>query len=74
MLSSVLYVLHCFRKRYYYSQWFLNFLEVPIPASFMRTFTEPFIEIQNIFVNKLEPKAGVPKSFERRAALHFFEL
>ena len=32
-----------------------------------------FVEIQNISVYKLEPKAGAPKDFERRAVLHFFK-
>ena len=39
-------------------QWFLNLLEVPNPASFMRAFTELFVKIQNISVNKLEPKVN----------------
>ena len=39
-------------------QWFLNLLEVPNPASFMRSFTEPFVEIENISANKLEPKVN----------------
>ena len=33
-------------------------LEVPNPASFMRAFTEPFVKIQIISVNKLEPKVN----------------
>ena len=33
-------------------------MEVPNLASFMRVFTEPFVEIQNISVNKLEPKVN----------------
>ena len=40
------------------ARWFLNFLEVPNPASFMRAFTEPFVEIQNTSVNKLEPRVN----------------
>ena len=52
-------------------QWFLNLLEVPNPASFLRAFTKPFVEIQNISVNKLEFKVEVPKVFERRAGLVF---
>ena len=39
-------------------QWFLNLLEVPNPASFLRAFTEPSVEIQNITVNKLELKVN----------------
>ena len=39
-------------------QRFLNLLEVPNPASFMLAFTEPFVEIQNISVDKLEPKVN----------------
>ena len=39
-------------------QWFLNLLEVPNPESFMWAFTEPFVQIQNISVNKLEPKVN----------------
>ena len=35
-------------------QWFLNLLEIPNPASFMRAFTKPFVEIQNTSVNKLQ--------------------
>ena len=54
--------------------WFLNLLEVPSPTSFTRALPEPFVKTQNTFFNKLQPKAGVPKVFERRAALHFFEL
>ena len=49
------------RIQFYYvalNQWFLNLLELPNPASFMRAFTEPFVIIQNISVNKLEPKAN----------------
>ena len=47
--------------RFYYNaveQWFLNLMEVPNPSSFMRAFTEPFDEIQNISANKLEPKVN----------------
>ena len=43
---------------YSLKQWFLNLLEVPNPASFVRTFTEPFVKTQNISVNKLEPKVN----------------
>ena len=39
-------------------QWLLNLLEVPNPASLMRAFTESFVKIQNISVNKLEPKVN----------------
>ena len=39
-------------------QWLLNLLEVPNPTSFVRALTEPFVEIQNISVNKLEPKVN----------------
>ena len=55
-------------------QWFLNLLEVPNPASFLRAFTKPLVEIQNISVNKLEFKVQVPKVFERRAGLVFLAL
>ena len=40
------------------NQWFLNLLEASNSASFMRAFTKPFVEIQNISVNKLEPKVN----------------
>ena len=33
-------------------------MELPNPASFMRAFTKPFVEIQNISVNKLEPEVN----------------
>ena len=39
-------------------QWFLNLLEVPNPASFMQALTEPFLKIQKIFINELEPKVN----------------
>jgi len=39
-------------------QWFLNLLEVLNPASFMLAFIEPFVEILNISVNKVKPKAN----------------
>ena len=35
------------------NQWFLNLQEVPNPESFMQAFTEPFLKIQKIFINKL---------------------
>ena len=55
------------------SQWFLNLLEVPNPASFIQAFTEPFVETQNIAGNKLEPKARGP-TFSRGGLDYFFEL
>ena len=33
-------------------------LEVPNPASFMQALTKPFLKIQKIPINKLEPKAN----------------
>ena len=39
-------------------QWFLNLLEVPNPSSFMQEHTEPFLKIQKIFMNELEPKVS----------------
>ena len=38
--------------------WFLNVLAAPNTASFMRAFTKPFTEFQNISVNKLEPNVN----------------
>ena len=60
-------------------QWFLNLLEVPNPARFMRAFTEPFVKIQNISVDKLEPKVNYASvankillSKERKRTKHEF--
>ena len=39
-------------------QRFLNLWKVPNPTTFMRAFTETFIEIPNISVIKLEPKVN----------------
>ena len=46
-------------------QLFLNLLAVWNRASFMRNSPNPSLKL---FVNKLEPKAGEPKVFERLAA------
>ena len=33
-------------------------LEVPNPASFIQALTEPFLKIQKIFINEIEPKVN----------------
>ena len=45
-----------------------------MPTSFMRTFNEPFVEIQNVSFDELESKAGVPKVFGRRDGLLFLSF
>ena len=40
------------------SQWFLTFLKVPNPASFVQAFTEPFVKIKKRTVTELEPEAN----------------